>query len=49
MGNGAPGNEAGSAAAGRNSLQNPSGNQLLNNNSPGAGAPAGAPSSGTKR
>jgi hypothetical protein len=48
MGNGAPSNEAGSAAAGANSLQNPSGNQLLNNNSPGTGAPAAPPLSGAK-
>jgi hypothetical protein len=30
-------------------MQNPSGNQLLNNNTPGAGAPAAAPPSGVKR
>lgn len=45
MSNGGVSNEAGSGAAGANSLQNPSGNQLLNNNTPGTGGVPAAPSS----
>ena len=48
-GNGGISNQAGSAAAGANSMQNPSGNQLLNNNTPGtSGAPTAPSYSGVR-
>jgi hypothetical protein len=40
LGNNGVSNQAGSAAAGANSAQNPSGNTYLNNNVPGMSGPA---------
>lgn len=44
MGNNGVSNQAGSAAAGANSAQNPSGNTYLNNTVPGMSGPTGGPS-----